>query len=156
MRSNDRVLARHQLDKRLNTLRDLSSLEPPVRGWIKAIRESLGMTMNQLGQRMNVSQPRIADIEKSENGGGITLDTLRRAAQAMDCRLVYAIVPRKPLGKMVENRARQIAKTRIKTTAHNMALESQTVLDEDELAQFEQLLRKIIENAGSDIWDGGE
>lgn len=100
MRSEDRALARKQLDKRLNFVRSTDALTRPPRGWIKAIREALGMTTAQIARRMGVSQPRAVEIEKAEKTGAITLDTLERAARAMDCRLVYAFVPKK-LGRDV-------------------------------------------------------
>jgi len=152
MRSEDRVIARKQLDKRLNFARDTNAFTKPHRGWIKAIREALGLTTKQLGERMGVSQPRIIDIEKSENRGTITMDTLERAANAMDCKLVYTLVPRKPLTELVEDRARILAKKKLKVIGHNMALEAQSVLDEDEKEHFDAMVRKIVENAGSNIW----
>jgi predicted DNA-binding mobile mystery protein A len=101
---------------------------------------------------MGVSQPRILDIEKSEKTGSITLDTLERAANAMDCKLVYALVPKNPLQEVVEDRARALANKQMKITGHNMALESQSVLVEDEEEQLEIMVRKIIEKAGSNLW----
>ena len=94
MRADDRILARKQLDKRLNPLRNSQAFARPPRGWLKAVREALGLTSAQLGKRMGVSQPRILEIEKSEKSGSITLDTLERAANEMDCKLVYALVPK--------------------------------------------------------------
>ncbi len=152
MRSEDRIQARKQLDKRLEPLREMPGLVRPPRGWIKAIREALGQTAAQLGKQMGVSQPRIVEIEKSEKVGSITLNTLERAAQAMDCKLVYAFVPRSPLKRLVEARARILAKKRLLRTGHNMALEAQSVLAEDEQEQFEYLVGKIVEKAGSDLW----
>ncbi len=152
MRAEDRIVARKQLDKRLDLLRDLKAHTRPSRGWIKAIREALGLTSAQLGTRMGVSQPRILDIEKSEKSGSITLDTLERAANAMDCKLVYAIVPKKPLQEVVENRAHALAKKQMQITGHNMALEAQSVLADDEKEQLEIMIRKIIEKAGSNLW----
>ena len=96
MRPNERASARRQLDKRLCLLNDTQSLARPPRGWIKAVREALGMTTAQLAKRLGVSQPRAVGIEKAEARGAITLDSLERAAQALDCRLVYALVPNKP------------------------------------------------------------
>lgn len=152
MRSADRALARKQLDRRLDSLRSSDALARPPRGWVKAIREALGMTTAQLAARMGVSQPRIVDIEKAEAAGAITLDTLERAAHALDCKLVYAFVPRNPLQEVVAERARQIAGRRLSITGHHMALEAQTVSDEDAKEQFEQLLRQIVERGGSELW----
>jgi len=152
MRSEDRILARKQLDKRLNPLRNSQAFTRPPRGWLKAVREALGLTSTQLGKRMGVSQPRILDIEKSEKAGSITLDTLERAANAMDCKLVYALVPKNPLQDLVEERAQALAKKRLNTIGHSMALEAQSVLADDEKEQFEIMVRKIIEKAGSNLW----
>lgn len=152
MRSEDRALARKQLDKRLNFLRSTDALTRPPRGWIKAIREALGMTTAQLARRMGVSQPRVVEIEKAEKSAAITLDTLERTARAMDCKLVYSFVPKKSLEQLVEDRARIIAKERLTITGHTMALEAQSVSAEDEKEQFEQMVRRIVDKAGSDLW----
>jgi len=152
MKSVERALARKQLDKRLNPLRHNDSLTKPPRGWVRAIRQALGMTTAQLAKRIGVSQPRVIEIEQAEKNGAITLDSLERAARAMHCKLVYAFVPQKPLQELVEERARVIAKERLAITGHHMALEAQPVSSEDEKEQFEQLLQQIVEKAGSDIW----
>lgn len=152
MRSSDRALARKQLDKRLDFLRSNDLLARPPRGWIRAIREALGVTTAQLAGRMGFSQPRAVEIEKAEKEGAITLDTLERAAHALDCRLVYAFVPRQPLQELVVERARLLARKRLSVTGHNMALEAQSVSNEDTKEQFEQLVRQLAEKAGSELW----
>lgn len=152
MRPQDRALARRQLDRRLEPLRDSESLARPPRGWIKAIREALGMTTAQLGKRIGVSQPRVVEIEKAEVRGAITLESLQRAANALDCRLVYALVPRQPLETLIEERAEEIAMRRLESTAHSMALEAQSVAREDEREQLRQLVQKLVEQSGSRLW----
>jgi len=153
MRAKDRVAARHQLDKRLNSLRDSDTFTRPPRGWIKAIREALGMTTAQLGKRLGVSQPRAVKIENAETKGSITLDSLERAAHALDCRLVYALVPRKPLDELVAERAERLAKKRLKSTSHSMALEAQSVATEDEQEQLKLMIRSLLDKAGSELWE---
>lgn len=152
MRPKDRAVARKQLDKRLDLLRRTDALTRPPHGWIKAIREALGMTTAQLARRMGISQPRVVAIEKAEQTTAITLDTLERAARALDCKLVYSFVPKKTLDQLVEDRARMIAKERLTITSHTMALEAQSVSPENEKAQFELIVRRIVEKAGSDLW----
>jgi len=152
MRAQDRATARRQLDKRLNILRSSSFTRPP-RGWIKAIREALGMTTRQLARRIGVVQSRAVDIEKAEVSGSITLDSLARAARVLDCELVYALVPRKPLEKMIEERAISLAKNSIKAARHSMALEDQTLDQADEREQVKQLAKQIAEKPGSRIWE---
>jgi predicted DNA-binding mobile mystery protein A len=147
-------MARKQLDKRLNILRNVDVLARPPRGWIKAIREALGMTTAQLGKRLGVSQPRVPGIEKGEVSGSITLESLERAARALDCRLVYALVPRQPLETLVEDRARELAKKRLRATSHSMALEDQRVDEADEQEHLERLVQKLIAQPGSALWEG--
>jgi predicted DNA-binding mobile mystery protein A len=153
MRPQDREAARRQLDKRLSTALDADALARPPRGWVKAIREALGMTTAQLAKRLGVSQPRVVGIEQAEAKGAITLDSLERAAHALDCRLVYALVPRKPLDALVEERAARLAEKRLNSTRHTMALEAQAVDTGDEDEQRKRLIRKLIAQAGSELWD---
>ncbi len=152
MRAQERASARKQLDKRLNILRNVDVLARPPRGWIKAIREALGMTSAQLSNRLGVSQPRVLGIEKAEASGSITLESLERAARALDCRLVYAIVPRKPLELLVEDRARTLAKKRLRATSHSMALEDQRVDEADEQDHLERIVQKLLDQPGSALW----
>lgn len=153
MRPQDRETARRQLDKRLGTLTSEALARPP-RGWIKAIREALGMTSAQLAKRLGVSQPRVIAIEQAEAKGSITLDSLERAAHALDCQLVYALVPREPLDALVEERAVQLANKRLDSTRHTMALEAQALDSAAENEQRKRLIRQLVEQAGSELWEG--
>src|ERR1700730_2632773 len=102
--------SRSQLDGRFKDLGPAKRYAAPVRGWIKAIREALGMTAEQLAKRLGVKQPSIVAMEQSEVKGSIELATLRRVAEALDSTLVYAFVPNKPLETMVRDRARDFAR----------------------------------------------
>ncbi len=153
MRSQDRARARKNIDKRLSQIDNLQDLTRPPRGWIKAIREALGMTAKQLAKRMGVSQPRVSEIEKNEISGALTLDSLQRAAHGLDCQLVYALVPRKPLQDLVEERARRLARVRLQATSHSMALEDQSLDDADAKSQLDQLIKKLAEHEGSALWE---
>lgn len=152
MHHKDRTSARRQLDKRLNTLRYSNAFTRPPRGWIKAIREALGMTTAQLAQRIGVSQPRASVIEKAEKEGSITLDSLERAARALDCRVVYALIPRKPLNDLVEERAHIVAEKRLQSARHSMALEAQSIDKSDDEEQLIRLRERLIKKAGSELW----
>jgi predicted DNA-binding mobile mystery protein A len=153
MGPQERATARKQLDKKLNSLVNSEALARPRRGWIRAIREALGMTTAQLGRRMGVSQPRASVIEKAEAAGSITLESLERAAHALDCRLVYALVPRENLEAHVRDRARGLAMKRLRAVSHSMALEDQRVEDSDELAHLERLTEKLLNGPGSKLWE---
>ena len=121
MRSPRRT-ARRRLDQRLVGL-DLG--QRPPRGWVRAIREALGMTTAELGQRMGLTQSRVSQIERSEELGSIRLDTLERAAQALNCKVRYVFVPNEPLEEMVQRQARLRAQAEVDAVTHTMALEDQ-------------------------------
>src|SRR5229473_8273716 len=119
--------SRQRLDDRLQEFAQVTHHEIPVRGWIKAIRESLGMTTAQLARRLGIKQPSVVAIEQSETKGSIELATLRRVAEALDCRLVYALVPKTTLELAVRERARAFARRRRAAVEHSMLLENQKV-----------------------------
>jgi len=98
---------------------------------VKAIREALGMTTVQLAQRMGIAQSSIVLLEQSEALGRIKLDTLQRAASALDCRLVYALVPNQPLESLVESRRRELAEKQLAAVEQSMSLENQAVEDKE-------------------------
>ena len=120
--TSPRRTARRRLDQRLVGL-DLG--QRPPRGWVRAIREALGMTTAELGQRMGLTQSRVSQIERSEELGSIRLDTLERAAQALNCQVRYVFVPNEPLEQMVQRQARLRAQAEVDAVTHTMALEDQ-------------------------------
>jgi predicted DNA-binding mobile mystery protein A len=113
-----------------------------VRGWIKAIREALGMTTEQLSKRLGIKQPSIVAIEQSEAKGTIEMATLRRVAEALDCVLVYAFVPNEPLETMVRERARRFARRRRAAVEHSMLLEDQAVTGKDTDKRLDEIVRE--------------
>lgn len=121
--------AAQQLDRRFKDLRPLLDAARPARGWIRAIREALGMTTSQLAARLGVRQPRVVELEKAEASGNITMRSLERAAEALGCRLVYAFIPVNPLTETMQERASQLAKQRLASIEHTMRLEAQAVND---------------------------
>ncbi len=117
--------SRSSLDQRFRNLAPIAKYVAPPRGWVKAVREALGLTTAQLAQRLNVRQPSVVALEQSEEKGTIELATLRRAAEALNCRVVYALVPNKPLDTMVRERARAFLQKRQEAVEHSMLLEDQ-------------------------------
>jgi predicted DNA-binding mobile mystery protein A len=141
---NDAI--RH-LDKRFAALRPLARSSRPPKGWLRAIRDALGMTTAQFGKRLGVSQPRIVELEQSEVSGSVTLNTLQRAAEALGCRLVYVLVPERPLAETVRERAELIAARQAGAVAQSMRLEDQEVTSTEAAKdlhrqQIERLLRR--------------
>jgi predicted DNA-binding mobile mystery protein A len=134
--------SRSQLDKRFTKLGPANRYAPPVRGWIKAIREALGMSTAQLAKRLGIKQPSLVDLEQSEAKGTIELATLRRVAEALDCTLVYALVPHKPLEAIVRNRAHAFMRRRREPVEHTMLLEDQKVTAKDADARLDDIVRE--------------
>jgi predicted DNA-binding mobile mystery protein A len=150
----NRTGARRHLDARLGKLRALDTLARPPKGWVKAIREALNMSTAQLARRMGISQPSVAGVEQSESAGRIQLDTLQRAAEALNCRLVYALVPNESLETTVRARARRLAIEHLGSVDHTMTLEDQSVKDsEARERQIEELAEQINARA---LWDEPE
>ena len=144
--------ARKNLDQRLVPLREARfSLDRPPRGWIRAIREALGMEQVQLAKRLTVSPAAVAQMEKQEEQGKIQLDTLKRAAQALDCELVYLLLPRRPLDVVVQERRSEIARKQLDTVEHTMRLEDQGV--EDELSRRTHLETLMHQIKPSELWE---
>ena len=143
-------IARNSLDSRLDRLRPVSSAAVPAKGWIRAIRDALGMTAAELAGRMGVTQPTVAELETSEQQSRITLDSLQRAAAAMECQLVYALVPISSLDATVHAQARRNAIVHLDKVAHSSRLEGQEV-DRDLLeTQLQELSKRALEHRG--LW----
>jgi len=134
--------SRSQLDQRFRVLGPAKRYTPPVRGWIKAIRAALGMSTAQLAKRVGIKQPSLVELEQSEVKGTIELATLRRVAEALDCTLVYALVPNKPLKAIVRDRARAFMRRRREPVEHSMLLEDQKVKGKDADARLNDIVRE--------------
>jgi predicted DNA-binding mobile mystery protein A len=133
--------SRAGLDERFKEFGPARRYAAPVRGWTKAVREALGMTTAQLANRLGVRQPSVVAIEQSEVKGTIELATLRRAAAALDCTLVYAFVPKGPLETMVRERARIFRRRRRGPVEHSMLLEDQAVTGKDTEKRLDEIVR---------------
>jgi predicted DNA-binding mobile mystery protein A len=141
------------LDQRFSKLRPLAEIQRPPKGWVRAIRDALGMTTAQLGRRLKVSQPRIVELEHAEVNGGVSLHTLQRAAEALGCRLVYALVPVKPLAEIVRTRAEEVAALRSSSVEHTMLLEDQAVLDKKAARELRERVIDELMRHPARLWD---
>src|ERR1039457_4549533 len=145
MRSEFRNLRLKQLDRALEPyLAARKELRPP-KGWIRAIRQALGISAGELARRLGTSRQLPLQLEKGEAEDRITLKSLRAVANALDCDLVYALVPRAgSMQELIENRVRAEAKKQVLGVEHSMALENQAVgrIDEAVEAETHRLVRK--------------
>jgi predicted DNA-binding mobile mystery protein A len=119
------VRSRRLLDSHFDEWQQLRGLARPPHGWIRAIREALGMSAAVLAARLGITAGAVTRLEQSEAADRIQLDTLRRAADALGCDLVYLLVPRRPLDVVVRDRARELARRQIAAVEQTMRLEDQ-------------------------------
>jgi predicted DNA-binding mobile mystery protein A len=151
MKNSAKSRARQRLDERLLLLKPEDRFDPPAKGWLRAIREALGMTGVQFARRLRISPQSAEALEKSEASGTVQLKTLRRAAEALDCRLVYALVPKTSLEGAVNERARRIALRDLGRVAHTMALEAQGTGDADLETRIQEYVRDTLNER--DLWN---
>ena|SRR2546430_9144721 len=145
MRKEFRNLRLTQLDRTLEPYRAAGKILRPPKGWIRAIRQALGVSSGELARRLGTSRQLPLQLEKGEAADSITLRSLRSVANALDCDLVYALVPRADsMQALIEDRARAEAKRRVLKVEHAMALEDQAVgrIDEAVEAETRRLVRK--------------
>jgi predicted DNA-binding mobile mystery protein A len=152
MQPKHRRVMRDQLDSIFSQLNKIKDIQPPVKGWLRSIREALGMSGKQLGERMGVSQPRVVQIEKDELSGAVTLKTMRQAAEAMDCLFVYAVVPRSSLDETIRSQARRVAEKRLSRTSHTMLLEDQVVSNDERQKMLDAKVEDMIREIPKDFW----
>ena len=115
-----------QLNTKMLAYASLQKVAPPPTGWIKAIRNAIGMSMLQLGNRLSITKQSVQDIERREKDGSITIKALREAARALDMQLVYGFVPNDgSLELLIESKAKELATQIVMRTNNTMKLEDQ-------------------------------
>jgi predicted DNA-binding mobile mystery protein A len=147
------LLAAAQIDRKLAPLRAVadSLRRSGAGGWIRALRQALGLSAAALGSRMKLAQQSVVQLEKNERAGAITLASLRRAAEAFDAELVYAIIPRKPLRETISQRAKEVARKRVAPVAHSMQLEAQGLADNELQERIMELAHELERNP-RELW----
>ena len=122
-------------------------------GWVRSIREALGMTSRQLAARLKVKPPRITEMEKAEMGGNITLGSLRKAAEALDCELVYGFVPKTDLEETLRRQAKIVATRQRARVAHSMLLENQSLSAQEEAGMLDAKVEELMRTTPRRLWD---
>lgn len=142
---------RSQLDQNLATFK--AAPPRPLGGWIRSIRESLGMTGRQFAMRMDVEPSRVTALEKNEVSGNLTLRSLRRAAEALDCELVYALVPKTTLEDAVRRQAFMVAAESMQRVSHSMRLEDQGLSVKDEGELLRERAEELMHTHPRRVWE---
>jgi len=145
-------IQRDQLDRRLQRLKSQNSASPK-QGWIRAVRESLGMSATQLASRLGITRQSFHRLEKNELSGAITLETLRKIADALSCDLNIALVPRTSLHSVIEARAREVAEKIIARTALHMDLEKQGTDSTFQKRRIKELADELVRTGDRRLWE---
>lgn len=149
----DKKLIREQLDKKLSKLRPILNMPVPKSGWVKTIREALGMSTYELAKRTDLDQSRISRIESSEAKQEIKLSTLKKMADGLGVKFVYGFVPEDDLEEIVRQQAMKIAKKRLSRVDHSMKLELQGVSEEEQEKALKDLIDQILIEEPKNFWD---
>lgn len=148
-----RLAAVRQFDARLARLQPMRWETPPAGGWLRALRKALGMTAAQLAARLAITQSSVAALEKREADESITLERLRRAADALGCDLVYALMPRTPLARVRDRQAMAFAEMELERVDHSMRLEDQRVAAEKTRHLVRENADEFLRSWSRRIWD---
>ena len=126
--------------------------ERPRLGWVRAIREALGMSASALARRLGMTHAGVRKLEAAESSEAITLGSLRKLAAALDCELRYALVPRTTLSEQLKERAHKVALDQLRPIAHSMALEDQAVYGPSEQLQLDLAVKALLEGSRRKLW----
>ena len=152
MKTNFKELKLRQLDAGLARWRSAELSARPPSGWIKAIREALGMPEAYLAKRLGVVQSTVHRLETSEADDTITLESLRRAADALGCELHYALVPQQTIAQTLNAQAHKIARERMGAVTHTMELEAQATSAEAVDTQVQEMAESILKSSRRELW----
>ncbi|WP_347172909.1 mobile mystery protein A [Polaribacter uvawellassae] len=151
---NKRKLLIEQLAQKLQPFSKTSKVLVPERGWINTIRTTLNMTMAQLGTKLNITRQGVKRIEESEANGTITLNSLKDVANAMDLKLVYALVPKEgTINNLIQLKAEKLARKIVLRTNQNMKLEDQGIGDKKMAKTIKELANEIKREMKKSLWD---
>lgn len=141
-----------QLDKALNPWHSIAKNQLCKNNWFQTIREALGIPTRYLAKKMGLSPGRIVQLQTAEIDGSITLKNLRKAAENLDCMLIYAFVPKKPLKKIVEEQAKNVANQIISSVNHTMGLEEQAVTKSELKEHCNALADELSSGNPKNLW----
>lgn len=153
MQPNHKHLIMAQLEATLDHLSCLRVAQRPAKGWLRAIREALGMSGRQFAQRLGASPPWVSTLEKKELTGAVTIKTMRQAAEALDCVFVYALLPRETLSTTLLKRAESLAMKRMVNVSHSMLLEGQQLTEQDQRKALASEVEALLRDMPKELWD---
>lgn len=149
---NRKKLIRRQLDQSLERFVILRRTSTPAKGWIRAVRDALGMTAQQLAGRLGIAQQSVARIERDELTGSVTIKKMRQVAESLDCEFVYGLVPRTSLEDTIRRQARIYATRQHTWVSRTMALEDQALSPADNERALAEMVDELVAVSSSKLW----
>ena len=145
-------LVQRQYRQRVAETKALRNLVIPAEGWVRTVRKAFGMSLAQLGQRMGLTASAVSRMERYEPEGRVTLQQLEKAAQALHCRVVYALVPEKDVEELVSDQAMRKAEALVRKVDTTMALEDQQLSEEELNYKIAERAARYLEKPPKDFW----
>lgn len=154
MKNRKQQLVIEQMDKKLTVFKSIENVIIPSKGWLNAVRVSLKMTLQQLGNRLNITAQSANDLEMREALGTISLNRLREAANALDMKFVYGMIPKDgSIELMIEKRAKELAQQIVLRTSNSMKLEDQENSGERIEKAIQEKTEEIKEELPKYLWE---
>lgn len=150
---DNKKLIREQLEMSLQRLAPLRNVNTPAKGWVRAIRNALGMTARQLAGRLDIAQQAVARIEKDELSGSVAIKTMRRIAEGLDCVFVYGFVPRISLEVTLRKQAQKLAAKRLARASQTMSMEDQALSTKENEKVMSEMVDELVDTLPSNLWD---
>lgn len=133
--------------------RGREALGTPKEGWIVTTRKALGMSGAQLARRRGITRAQISKLERTELDGAVTLGSMQKIAEAMDCQFVYAIVPSDTVQGLIDEQAVRKARKLVGKAGQHMALEAQALSNEQMANEVQRVARELKARPPKDFWD---
>lgn len=141
-----------QVERAIEPFTTVKGASVPPGGWLRSIRESLGRSLRAQAEIAGISSVTLTKSERSEAEDRISLAQLRKLAAALDCELVYGLVPKKPLHEMIEDRSELLAKQEVLGVAHSMSLEDQRPSDAFIQRQIDERRKELLDGSWTRLW----
>jgi len=153
MEASEVRLLRKQLDAKLRVMRKMGEEPVPVKGWIRGIREALAMNARQFARRLGVTPSRISELEEAERTGAVTINSMRRAAEALNCRFVYVLLPAESLEETLEAQVDKYLREKFQRVGQTMMLEEQDLTHRDETLLYRSMREEFLFDPPKAIWE---
>lgn len=151
---NKKHLQIEHLERKFKILAPIKNVTTPSTGWINTVRVTLGMSLQQLAEKLEMTRQSVGEIETREQEGTITLKSLKETADALDMYLVYGLVPKDgTIDALIERKASELALKIVSRTSNTMKLENQENSKERIQKAIEERAAVIKNDLPKMLWD---